>query len=61
MKRRRTLLMCWVSLIALAGCAGTGEVIPLQIHPIVTGVRGSRKAESRRSGGGGVDRGRSEP
>ena len=36
MKRRRTLLMCWVSLVALAGCAGTGEVIPLQIHPIVT-------------------------
>ena len=36
MKRRRTLLMCWVSLVALAGCVGTGEVIPLQIHPIVT-------------------------
>jgi len=35
-KRRRTLLMCWVSLVALAGCAGTGEVVPLQIHPIVT-------------------------
>ncbi|MDE3041284.1 MAG: hypothetical protein KGJ82_12040 [Nitrospirota bacterium] len=35
MKRRRMLLMCWVSLIALAGCAGTGEVIPLQIHPIL--------------------------
>jgi hypothetical protein len=28
--------MCWVSLVALAGCVGTGEVIPLQIHPIVT-------------------------
>lgn len=36
MKRHRTLLICWLSLIALAGCAGTGEVIPLQIHPIVT-------------------------
>lgn len=36
MKKRRMLLMCWVSLIALAGCAGTGEVIPLQIHPIMT-------------------------
>ncbi len=36
MKKRRTLLMCWVSLIALAGCAGTGEVIPLQIQPLVT-------------------------
>jgi uncharacterized lipoprotein YajG len=35
-KKRRMLLMCWVSLIALAGCAGTGEVIPLQIHPIMT-------------------------
>jgi uncharacterized lipoprotein YajG len=34
-KKRRMLLMCWVSLIALAGCAGTGEVIPLQIHPIM--------------------------
>jgi uncharacterized lipoprotein YajG len=39
-KKRRTLLMCWLSLIALAGCAGTGEVIPLQIHPIVTGSEG---------------------
>ena len=37
MKRRRTLLVCWVSLITLAGCAGSGEIIPLQIHPIVTG------------------------
>ena len=36
MKRRRTLLMCWLSLIGVAGCAGTGELIPLQIHPIVT-------------------------
>jgi hypothetical protein len=35
--------MCWVSLIALAGCAGTGEVIPLQIHPIVTGSEGVAK------------------
>ena len=31
------LLMCGVSLIALSGCAGTGEVIPLQIHPLSTG------------------------
>lgn len=36
MKRYRTLLLCWISLIVLAGCAGTGEVIPLQIHPIAT-------------------------
>jgi uncharacterized lipoprotein YajG len=35
--------MCWLSLIALAGCAGTGEVIPLQIHPIVTGSEGVAK------------------
>jgi hypothetical protein len=26
--------MCWVSLITLAGCAGKGEVIPLQLHPV---------------------------
>jgi hypothetical protein len=31
--------MCLVSLVTLAGCAGTGEVIPLQIHPIVTGSK----------------------
>lgn len=43
MKRRRMSLMCWISLIALAGCAGTGEVIPLQIHPIVTGSEGVAK------------------
>jgi uncharacterized lipoprotein YajG len=42
-KRHRMLLMCWVSLIALAGCAGKGEVIPLQIHPIVTGSEGAAK------------------
>jgi len=35
-KKYRTLLMCWFSLMTLAGCAGTGEVIPLQIHPIMT-------------------------
>lgn len=40
MKRRRTLLICWLSLMSLAGCAGTGEVIPLQIHPTVTGPEG---------------------
>lgn len=34
MKRYRTLLLCWIGLAALAGCAGTGEVIPLQIHPL---------------------------
>ena len=40
MKKRRTLLLCWLSLIALVGCAGNGEVIPLQVHPIVTGPDG---------------------
>jgi hypothetical protein len=45
-KRRRTLLMCWVSLIVLAGCAGTGEVIPLQIHPTVTGSEGVAKQKA---------------
>lgn len=38
MTRHRTVLMCWISLIALAGCAGKGEVIPLEIHPAVTGL-----------------------
>jgi YajG family uncharacterized lipoprotein len=36
-KELRILLICGVSLVALAGCAGTGEVIPLQIHPLSTG------------------------
>ncbi|MDP1948971.1 MAG: hypothetical protein Q8L77_15875 [Nitrospirota bacterium] len=35
MKRHRTLLICVIGLMAMAGCAGAGEVIPLQIHPIV--------------------------
>lgn len=43
MKKRRTLLICWLSLIALVGCAGKGEVIPLQVHPIVTGPEGAVK------------------
>ena len=46
MKRCRTLLICWVSLIAMAGCAGRGEVIPLQIHPIVTGSEGVAKQKA---------------
>lgn len=37
MKPLKTLLMCCVSLMALSGCAGTGEVIPLQIHSLGTG------------------------
>jgi len=45
-KRCRTLLMCWVSLIVLAGCAGTGEVIPLQIHPTVAGSEGVAKQKA---------------
>ena len=60
MKRRQTLLMCWVSLVALAGCAGTGEVIPLQIHPIVTGSEGvSRPRAAVRVAVGSVEDGRS--
>lgn len=39
MKKRRTLLMCWIGLMALAGCAGTGEIVPLQIHPLATGAK----------------------
>ena len=60
MKRCRTLLMCVVSLIALAGCAGTGEVIPLQIHPIVTGSEGgARQRAAVRVAVGSVEDGRS--
>ena len=60
MKRRRTLLMCVISLIALAGCAGTGEVIPLQIHPIVTGSEGgARQRAAVRLAVGSVEDGRS--
>jgi uncharacterized lipoprotein YajG len=58
-KRRRMLLMCWVSLIALAGCAGRGEVIPLQIHPIVTGSEGAAQQKAAlRVALGSVDDGR---
>ena len=46
MKKRRTLLICWLSFIALAGCAGRGEVVPLQIHPIVTGSEGVAKQKT---------------
>lgn len=60
MKRHRTLLMCWLSLIALAGCAGRGEVIPLQIHPIVTGSEGVAKQRAAvRVAVGAVEDGRS--
>ena len=60
MKRRQTLLMCWVSLVALAGCAGTGEVIPLQIYPIVTGSEGVAKQRAAvRVAVGSVEDGRS--
>lgn len=60
MKRHRTLFMCWLSLIALAGCAGTGEVIPLQIHPIVTRSEGVAKQRAAvRVAVGSVEDGRS--
>jgi len=59
-KKRRTLLICWFSLIALAGCAGRGEVIPLQIHPIVTGSEGvAKQRASLRVAVGAVEDGRS--
>jgi hypothetical protein len=59
-KRRRILFMCWVSLIALAGCAGTGEVIPLQIHPIVTKSESvSKPTPTLRVAVGSVEDGRS--
>jgi uncharacterized lipoprotein YajG len=59
-KRHRMLLMCWVSLIALAGCAGTGEVIPLQIHPMVTGPEGvAKQRPAIRVAVGAVEDGRS--
>jgi len=54
------LFMCWVSLIALAGCAGTGEVIPLQIHPIVTKSESvSKPTPTLRVAVGSVEDGRS--
>lgn len=60
MKRRRMLLMCWVSLIALAGCAGTGEVIPLQIHPILTKSEAiSKPTPTLRVAVGSIEDGRS--
>lgn len=60
MKRRQMLFICWVSLIALAGCAGTGEVIPLQIHPIVTKSESvSKPTPTLRVAVGSVEDGRS--
>jgi len=59
-KRHRMLLMCWVSVIALAGCAGTGEVIPLQIHPIATESEGVAKHRAAvRVAVGSIEDGRS--
>jgi len=59
-KRRRTLFICWLSLIALAGCASTGEVIPLQIHPTMTGPeRVVRLKAAVRVAVGSVEDGRS--
>jgi uncharacterized lipoprotein YajG len=45
-KKRRTLLIFGLSLITLAGCAGKGEVIPLQVHPTVTGSEGAAKQKA---------------
>ena len=46
MNKRRTLLIFWLGLITVAGCAGRGEIIPLQIHPIVTGSEGVAKQKA---------------
>jgi hypothetical protein len=52
--------MCWVSLIAMVGCAGTGELIPLQIHPIVTKSESVSKSTSTlRVAVGSIEDGRS--
>ena len=52
--------MCGVSLIAFAGCAGTGEVIPLQVHPLGTGAgAASKPAASPRVAVGSIEDGRS--
>ena len=60
MKRCRTLLMSWVSLIAVVGCAGTGELIPLQIHPILTKSESvSKSSSSLRVAVGSIEDGRS--
>jgi len=54
----RTLFMCSISLITLTGCAGTGEVIPLDIHPAVNGSEGSAKKSSIRVAVGPIEDGR---
>jgi hypothetical protein len=52
--------MCWVSHIAMVGCAGTGELIPLQIHPIVTKSESVSKSTSTlRVAVGSIEDGRS--
>jgi hypothetical protein len=52
--------MCWVSLIAVVGCAGTGKLIPLQIHPIVTKSESVSKSTSTlRVAVGSIEDGRS--
>ncbi|MEY4705759.1 MAG: hypothetical protein RL042_1964, partial [Nitrospirota bacterium] len=58
-KRCQALLMCWISLMALVGCAGTGEIIPLQIHPIVAGTEGTTQKASLRVAVGSIEDGRS--
>ena len=59
-KRRRMLLIYWVSLTVLAGCAGTGEVVLLHIHPVMTGSDGKAKERTAlRVAVGSVEDGRS--
>ncbi|WP_455389566.1 hypothetical protein [Petrachloros mirabilis] len=60
MKQLKTLLVCGVSLMAFSGCAGTGEVIPLQIHSLGTGSESVTKpASSIRVAVGPIEDGRS--
>lgn len=51
--------MCSVSLMALAGCAGTGEVIPLQVHALGNGSgAASKPAATLRVAVGPIEDGR---
>jgi hypothetical protein len=59
-KLLKTLLVCGVSLMAFSGCAGTGEVIPLQIHSLSTESGSvSKPASSIRVAVGPIEDGRS--
>ncbi|TKS61261.1 MAG: hypothetical protein EWM72_00748 [Nitrospira sp.] len=38
MRQTFALFFGWIGLVTLVGCAGTGEVIPLQLHPAPPGA-----------------------